>query len=410
MGRIKSSQYIIATVVTLVAVVIFFATATLHMSVNSTMIDRNGTIAGIKFNDEELNALPDESLIKEKLISELLCREQDLFILVKIDDTEYPIPLLDLRIYYGIDNACRKFTRGGQSHITVDVMKTEETDNEIMSLLGKLGIKDVEVVNAGFEFEGGFPVPRLGNDGISYNWVGILDAIYEVADITVNQNILQPEIELDGFRTVVAQDISNEDIWQYVDVIGEATTKYSEGSTNRNHNMEFACEKLTGAIIMPGRIFSMYNQASPFTIEEGYLTAGSLKDGLANEAIGGGVCQVTTTLYNAVIRAELDVTQRYNHSLKPAYVAPAFDATISSANVDFKFRNNTSGPVFLYAMAADGIITVRVYGHETRDPDRKIRFDNRYDSNANKYYLDKSIYIEQELVTIISINESVYKD
>ena len=93
------------------------------------------------------------------------------------------------------------------------------------------------------------------------------------------------------------------------------------------------------------------------------------------ESFGGGICQVSTTLYNAVIRAELEIKERSNHSLIVTYVEPSMDAAIAEdADMDMKFVNNTEYPVYIWGTAGDGEITFEVYGCETRDPDRSVAF------------------------------------
>ena len=92
------------------------------------------------------------------------------------------------------------------------------------------------------------------------------------------------------------------------------------------------------------------------------------------ESVGGGVCQVSTTLYNAIIRAELEVVQRFNHSMIVSYVDPSDDAAIAGTYKDFKFKNNLDDPIYIEGYCSGGIITFNVYGVEMRKEGREVSF------------------------------------
>ena len=93
-------------------------------------------------------------------------------------------------------------------------------------------------------------------------------------------------------------------------------------------------------------------------------------------SLGGGVCQVSTTFYNAVLRAELEVVTRYNHSMVVTYVDPAADAAVSGSGKDFVIKNNLESPVYIESTTEGKSITVTIYGKETRDPNREVRFES----------------------------------
>jgi vancomycin resistance protein YoaR len=121
----------------------------------------------------------------------------------------------------------------------------------------------------------------------------------------------------------------------------------------------------------------MYDHIKPFTEENGYHMAGSYVNGLVVDSLGGGICQVSTTLYNAVIRAELEVTERNNHSMVVTYVPVSQDAAISeSSGKDFRFVNNTNYPVFIEGYTTDEKrIIFNIYGKETRPDSRSVEFE-----------------------------------
>ena len=139
-----------------------------------------------------------------------------------------------------------------------------------------------------------------------------------------------------------------------------------------------SCSLIDGCTLYPGDEFSAYEAVSPFTEANGYYMAGSYMNGMVVDSLGGGICQVSTTLYNAVLQAELEVTQRYNHSMIVTYVDPSADAAIAeSSGKDFKFINNLEYPIYIEGQTTpDKNITFTIYGVETRDSNRKVTYES----------------------------------
>lgn len=171
---------------------------------------------------------------------------------------------------------------------------------------------------------------------------------------------------------------TEEELSKVKDVLGTFTTSYSTSGANRSGNVKNGCSKINGTLLYPGDLFSTYETVSPFTEENGYYLAGSYSNGLVVDSLGGGICQVSTTLYNAVLRAELEVTERSNHSMIVTYVDPSADAAISGTAKDFKFVNNTEYPVYIEgSTTSDKKITFTIYGCETRPSDRKVTYESK---------------------------------
>ena len=114
----------------------------------------------------------------------------------------------------------------------------------------------------------------------------------------------------------------------------------------------------------------------PFDAENGYALAASYEMGKVVDSYGGGICQVSTTLYVAVLKAELEVTERYSHSMIVHYVDPSMDAAIAEGLKDLKFINNTDAPIYIEASADGSTLHFAIYGHETRDPNRTVRYES----------------------------------
>lgn len=168
-----------------------------------------------------------------------------------------------------------------------------------------------------------------------------------------------------------------EDLLQVKDVLGTFTTSYSTSSAYRSKNVANGCRLIDGTTVYPGDTFSAYDRVKPFSQDNGYEMAGSYLNGKVVDSIGGGICQVSTTLYNAVLRAELDVTERHNHSMIVTYVDPSADAAIAeSAGKDFKFVNNTDYPIYVEGHTENKKITFTIYGVETRDPGHSVVYES----------------------------------
>lgn len=171
---------------------------------------------------------------------------------------------------------------------------------------------------------------------------------------------------------------SVEELSKVKDVLGSYTTEYISSNYNRSANVDNGCKLINGALVYPGEEFSMHALVTPFTAANGYYMAGSYMNGQVVDSLGGGICQVSTTLYNALLLAELEITERYNHSMIVTYVEPSADAAISeSSGKDFKFVNNLEYPVYIEGYTKNKHITFNIYGCETRDPDREVRFESK---------------------------------
>ena len=141
-------------------------------------------------------------------------------------------------------------------------------------------------------------------------------------------------------------------------ITGTKTTANSK----RNTNVRLACEALNGTIVQPGQELSFNDTVGERTEAKGYQGAAAYNNGEVVQEIGGGVCQVSTTLYNAVLKAGLKISVRRSHTFEPSYVTPGQDATVSWGGPDFKFINNSNTAIGIRARYADQTCTVSVYG------------------------------------------------
>ena len=178
------------------------------------------------------------------------------------------------------------------------------------------------------------------------------------------------------------------------DKLGTYHTDYSSSSSARKTNIRVAAERINGTILMPGETFSLSDTILSRTPENGYEMAPQYANGESEMAYGGGVCQVSTTLYNAVIRAELEILERHPHSMVVHYVPYSSDAAISEGNKDLKFRNNQDYPVYLASDADGEGLYFSVYGKETRPESRTVEFVSDtlyYKQNKTKVVKDPDL-------------------
>ena len=163
------------------------------------------------------------------------------------------------------------------------------------------------------------------------------------------------------------------------DVLGTFTTSYASSGSARSANVANGCRLINGTLLYPGDELDTLSLITPFSEANGYFLAGSYLNGQVVESLGGGICQVSSTLYNAVLLAELDVTLRYNHSMIITYVQPSMDAAIAeSSGKNFKFVNSTDYPIYVEGTtSSDKKITFTLYGKETRDTvNRKVSYES----------------------------------
>lgn len=167
---------------------------------------------------------------------------------------------------------------------------------------------------------------------------------------------------------------TTEDLATIQDVLGTFSTNFSTGNVSRSKNLRNGSSKVNGCVLMPGEEFSAYAYLTPFTIANGYAAAGSYANGRVVDTIGGGACQLCTTIYNAALQAEMEITDRQNHSMVVGYVKPSQDAAIAGTIKDLKFKNPYDTPVYIEGGVDGGTLTFTIYGKETRPANREVKY------------------------------------
>ena len=213
---------------------------------------------------------------------------------------------------------------------------------------------DVEPRDAYFADDGSFTVIddvvgcTFDVAGAKEAWqkAGLMDAV------EIPLTITEPAVTGESLRGLLFRD-----------VLGYQTTVFASSGENRINNIKLAASKLDGLVLMPGEVFSYNETIGQRTKEAGFLEAGAYADGEVVQEIGGGICQVSSTLYCATLFANLETVARTNHYFRVDYLPIAYDATVSWPSPDFKFRNNREYPIRIIAYTTnDTDLTVEIHG------------------------------------------------
>lgn len=148
----------------------------------------------------------------------------------------------------------------------------------------------------------------------------------------------------------------------FPDLLASYSTIFSTKNTNRTTNIKLASNKINGVVLMPGEEFSYNTVVGPRTAAAGYKTAAVYVGGKVENGIGGGICQVSSTLYNTALRANLEIIKRSNHRFATGYVPLSTDATVSWGGPEFIFKNSRKYPIKIVSTVNGGKITVDIYG------------------------------------------------
>ena len=218
----------------------------------------------------------------------------------------------------------------------------------------------------------GYPYVEGGTDGITLKEEESTQAVTSAIE-----NWTGGEISVDLAVDVSRPDVTRDTLSLVKDVLGQATTDYSASSAARAINVQNGCALINGTLLWPGDEFSVTRAVTPFSAENGYEPAPTYEENRTVDSYGGGICQVSTTLYNAALKAEMDITARSNHTMMVGYVEPSKDAAIAEGSMDMCFVNNTDAPVYIEGYCSGGQITFVIFGHETRPENRTLQFTSK---------------------------------
>lgn len=388
----------------------------------------------------------EKSAAQNKLRSEIKLPESNVSVVIADEDNRYTksFTMEDLGIYFDLDGAvdsAYSFGRTGTDREKVDAFKSLEntTKNFDVMFYDEEKIKavvdgiasgiNVEPVDAAVKKSGGAFEVTQSVVGYSMDSTALYQAVLD----TVKKR---------GFGSTVSFKITQtnpkytEDDFKYIDnEIGSCYSSYKKGDENRIQNLKNGCEKIDGTVLYPDEVFSTNDHFNPCTYENGWRNAGTIVNGKVEDSIGGGMCQVSSALYQAVLEAELEVVERFNHSMKVGYADYAFDATLAGDYKDLKFKNNTGYPMYIEGILTGSNVVVRLYGYEVHNPSHRVEFKNKFIKttppdepkitedntkpegyeqyevkplDGKKYELYKYVYENGTLIDTVKINTSTY--
>lgn len=209
----------------------------------------------------------------------------------------------------------------------------------------------------------------------------------------INELLKEPKDEYELGLIITRPNITVNDLGQeaFPDVLSTFSTNYDSSNTNRTTNLRLASDKINNIVIMPGETFSYNKTVGERTIEAGYKEAAIFENGQVIDGLGGGICQISSTLYNSVLYANLEVIERSNHTFLTSYLPGGRDATVVYGVLDFQFKNNRNYPIKISSSVTGGVVTIQIYGLKqdddyevelTQNKIRTIPFTTQYVSKA----------------------------
>lgn len=203
---------------------------------------------------------------------------------------------------------------------------------------------------------------RAGTPGVRVDEAALQAAINSDNRMeTVPCTITQPDYTVSEYKALLFRD-----------VLGQCTTDFNPGNKGRTTNVLLATDFCNGVILMPGDVFSYNEAVGPRTEERGFKYATVYVGNSAEDGLGGGICQVSSTIYYAALRADLQIVERYAHSRMVTYVPLGEDATVAWGSKDFRFANNTDFPIKVVTSHRTGDLTVKLYGTSLQNKTVKI--------------------------------------
>ena len=241
------------------------------------------------------------------------------------------------------------------SQVDIPIIESESKKIDLAKIYGDVVVepKNAEIIS-GDKFDVVTEVAGLGFDiekaTAEYN------AHKGSGDIVITLEKVEP--------TITVSDLENQ---LFVNTISTFTTPYDVKDTNRVKNLTTAAERCNGKIVYPGEEFSFHRTIGTRTVANGYAVANSYAGGKVVTSVGGGICQISSNLYNVVLKANMKIVERKNHGMIVAYAEPGLDATIAEGAIDFRFKNTRKYPIKIVASVANGNATVSIMGIQDKD-------------------------------------------
>jgi vancomycin resistance protein YoaR len=264
-------------------------------------------------------------------------------------------------------------------------------------------VEKLEIIKKDIDFLGISSTYNYNYGKINYT----SDEVGRKLDVDINNKLIETHLLNRNFENIylivkqIKPSISIADVKELEHVLASYTTNFNVNNYSRAYNIKLACQKINNYLLLPGEEFSMDLVLGPRTTAHGFMEAPIIMKNSVVQGTGGGVCQVASTLYNAVLLSMLQVTSRINHSIALNYVPPGQDATISEGYIDFKFKNNRDYTVCIVSEVVKGNLTIKIIGRKrSGDPIVKLRpvIIEEYEPPYPEYVVDESLSDNQVVV------------
>ncbi len=257
-------------------------------------------------------------------------------------------------------------------------------------------------VDARYEIDGNSVTIVPGDTGRYINKdeaAPLLQNVYEGCEpVRIPFYVSQPEKTSDLLRAKLFET-----------TLSSYSTSYGSSNSNRRANISRAASLINGTVVAPGDVFSFNDTVGSRTTSNGFYTAKEYVDGKSVDGIGGGVCQVSSTLYSAVLYADMSIVERLNHMMTVGYIPLGQDATVSDGGVDFRFKNTSDYPIKISAYTSGATITISIIG-AAWEPDRDVKVVNNTTTSGENtvVYSTRYVYSNGELISTDTLNSSTY--
>lgn len=367
---------------------------------------------------EEINL---SNLTKNEAIEKINNEIQEKSIKLIYGSNEYLITPKDISLDYNIENLVDKaynYNKTDDFFENVKIFLNLRENKKIFDIKpiydeAKLSQKIEEITNSinVSEVDATIFIDEYGNinktpskDGRELDIVHLKENIYdgirskEYKEVNLKVEDIKPKVS--------TKDVDNVNY-----LLAEFSTNFSTHNENRATNIEVASKKTSDILLMPGEEFSYNDTTGKRIAANGYKDAPVIINGKLEQDVGGGVCQVSSTMFNSVMYSGLEVTSRRNHSLKISYLPIGQDAMVSDGGSDFRFKNPYSSPIYIKNVVSDGVLTSRIYGNINDKKNITIKVEPYKENNldAAKTYIeirDKNGNVAETRY----VGKSVYKE
>lgn len=334
----------------------------------NNVVKRDTIYDGIFIDEIDMSVKSKEDALKtlqDKKETELKGKKMNL----KGKDKQYDIKLEDIGFEYeykkAVDDAYELARKGNlfERYKKIKQIRKDKNKIELKSNYDEKKIEekvtmiakeiDTEAIDSKFDLKNGNISVTDGKDGYKIDEKALIskikENIYKLDDINIPIDTVKPKYTKEYYSNING-------------VIGEASTSFNSSGPGRVNNIKISARAFNGRIVHPGENISYNSTLGPVNTQTGYQDAPVIVAGDLQAGVGGGICQTSTTLYNALLRADLTVTERSHHSIPSAYMDKGLDAVVVGDYLDLKFRNDFDYPIYISSWISGKTVYFKVYG------------------------------------------------